>query len=95
MSITSDLLKAHRVGVRELKEHLSKKFLKKPLIITSRGNPISVNLPYQDVIELVDILDEVSDAETVETVQEGRKAIKKGKKGIPASNLLNKFKKDK
>lgn len=93
MSMSSDLLKAHRVGVREFKEHLSKKFLKKPLVITSRGNPISVNLPYQDVIELVDILDEVSDAETVKTVQEGRKAIKEENKSVPVSNLLNKFKK--
>ena len=61
----------------------------KPIIVTDRGVPINVVMPYSDMIELLDIIDELTDIETVKTVQEGRKAIKSGVKGIPTSNLFN------
>lgn len=91
MSVATDLLKARHIGVRNLKEHLSTKFLKELLVITDRGTPVSVNVPYSDVLELTDILDELSDSETITTIQGGRKAVKAGAKGIPASNLFNKI----
>ena len=89
MSIAVDLLKADRIGVRDFKEHLTTKLLNNLLLITDRGNPVSVNLPYQDVLELVDILDELTDIETLKTIAEGREAIKTGSEGIPVSNLFN------
>lgn len=89
MSIAVDLLKADRIGVRDFKEHLSSKLLNNLLLITDRGKPVSVNLPYQDVLELVDLLDELMDPETIKTVAEGRKAIKEGSEGIPVSNLFD------
>ena len=89
MSIAVDLLKADHIGVRDLKEHLSTKLLDKLLIITDRGNPVSVNLPYPDVLELLDIIDELTDLETLKTVYEGREAIKAGEEGIPVANLFN------
>lgn len=82
MSIATDLLKAQHIGIRDLKEHLSTRVLNEPLIITDRGTPVSVNLPYSDVLELVDILDEISDSKTIETVLEGREAIKEGIRGL-------------
>ena len=91
MSIAYDLLKANHVGIRDLKEHLSTELLKSLLVITDRGTPISVNLPYSDVLELVDILDELADLETIQTVSEGRKAIKAGAKGVPVSNLFKRI----
>ncbi len=91
MSIPTDLLKAHRIGIRDLKEHLSTKFLKHTLVITDRGAPVSVNLPYSDLLELMDILDELSDPETLKAVQEGRKAIKAGAKGVPVSPAFNRI----
>jgi len=60
MGIATDLLKADHIGIRELKKKLSASFLKKPLIITDRRMPVSVNLPYSDMLELIDILDEES-----------------------------------
>ncbi len=93
MKIASHLLKAHHIGIRELKQQATTQFFKTPLIITDRGVPISVNLPYSDVLELVDILDEISDKETVAAVLEGRKAIKAGAKGVPVQNLFRSFKK--
>ena len=79
--IASDLLKANHIGIREMKEKLSKAFLEDPLVITDRGVPVSVNLPYEEVMELIDILDELSDQETLATIAQGRKAIKRKAKG--------------
>ena len=92
MSIATELLKAEHIGIRELKEHLSKENLENFLVITDRGRPISVNLPYEDVMELVDILDELGDLETIETIKEAREAIRAGAKGIPVSRLFKKLK---
>ncbi len=93
MSIATDLLKAEHMGIRDLKEHLSTKLLEKVLVITDRGTPMSVNLPYSDVLELTDIIDELSDLETLATVTEGRKAIRQGAKGILVSGLFKKIRK--
>lgn len=89
MSIAIGLLKAPHVGIRDLKENLSK-FLKKnsPLIITERGEPIDVILPYSEMMDLVDIFEEATDPATLAMVLEGKKAIKAGSKGVPVSNLF-------
>jgi hypothetical protein len=91
MSIAVDLLKAHHIGIRDLKEHLSTKFLNNLLVITDRGKPVSVNLPYSDVLELMDIVDELTDPETIAAISEGREAIKEGAEGVPVSNLFSKI----
>ena len=91
MKIAIDLLKASHVGIRELKGNLTTGLLKRPLVITDRGVPVSVSLPYSDILELMDILDEVSDPRTVATVQKGKEAIRRGNAGIPVSNLFRKF----
>ncbi len=91
MSVATDLLKANHVGIRDFKEHLSTKFLNETLVITDRGTPVSVSLPYSDVLELMDILDELSDPETIKAVYEGRKAIRAGAKGIPVSTVFNRI----
>lgn len=93
MGIATDLLKSNHIGIRDLKEHLSK-LLKRnePLVVTDRGTPVNVILPYSDMLELMDILDELSDLETLRAIQEGRKAIKAGAQGIPVSKLFSKIK---
>ena len=91
MSVAAALLKAHRIGVRDLKEHISTEFLKEILVITDRGTPVSVNLPYSDVLELIDILDELADIETVEAIAKGRESIKRGAKGVSVSKLFNRI----
>lgn len=91
MKIAIDLLKASHVGIRELKGNLTTGLLKRPLVITDRGVPVSVSLPYSDLLELMDILDEISDPQTVATVQEGKEAIRKGNAGIPVSYLFRKI----
>ena len=91
MSIAADLLKANHIGIRDIKEHLSTRLLKDILVITDRGAPVSVNLPYSDVLELVDIIDEAADLETIATISKGRLAIKGGAKGILVANLFKRI----
>lgn len=88
MSIASELLKAPHVGIRDIKEHLSRRLLRDMLVITDRGVPVSVNIPYSEVLELTDIIDEAADLGTVAATQEGRKAIREGAKGVPVTQLF-------
>ncbi len=93
MITTMDILKANHLGVRELKQNLSSKILHEPLVITDHGKPVSVNLPYDQILDLLDMLDELSDPATMKLVYEGKVAIKAGAKGIPVSNLFEKMRK--
>lgn len=91
MTTAVDLLKAKHCGVREYKEHLSAAFLKDFVVITDRGKPVSVNLPYTEMLEILDIFDEMLDPQTVNDILKSRKSIKSGSKGILVSNLFNKL----
>ena len=91
MSIATDLLKADHIGIRDLKEHLSAEALRDILVITDRGTPVSVNVPYSDVLELADIFDELADLNTLSTIKEAREAIKARSKGVAVSKLFKKI----
>ncbi len=92
MSIATNLLKSEHIGIRHLREHLSEILKRqKPLIVTDRGTPVNVLLPYSDMIELTDILEELSNPEVLETIRKGRAAIKAGAKGVPVSRLFKKL----
>lgn len=96
MTIGTALLRADHIGVRELREHLSRELKKDaPLIVTEHGAPKKVILSYIDLLELIDVLDELRDQELLGTIQSGRKAIRKGAKGIPVSRLFKKIRSDK
>ncbi len=89
MNIAAGLLKAPHIGVRDLKENLSKLLQSKnTLIITDRGQPVDVIVPYNEMMYLIDIIDEITDPETLTTVLEGKKAVKAGSKGVPVSGLF-------
>ena len=88
MNISSAVLKAEHVGVRDFKNHMSIKLLSDTRIITDRGKPISVNMPFEDMMELIDIIDELFDTNTLSLVAEGRKAVKAGAKGRPVEKLF-------
>ena len=93
MSIALDLLKANHMGVKNFKKHVSSKLLDHILVITDHGKPVSVNVPYEEILELVDIVEEMSDPEIVKEVMKGRKAVKEGKKGVPVSEVFQKIRK--
>jgi len=94
MTLATILLKAPHIGVRQFKARLSK-FLKSgnPLIITERGVPVEVVIPYAEAIEMVDLIDEATDLKTLKSVEEGRKAIKARKKGVSILRLFSKVSK--
>ncbi len=92
MSISSSMMKARHIGVRELRLHLSKRLKSKnPLVITEHGTPTKVIVSYDDMLDLVDILDELQDAGTLRAVTRARNAVKKGAKGIAVSRLFRRL----
>ncbi|MEA1936930.1 MAG: hypothetical protein U9N04_02350 [Patescibacteria group bacterium] len=94
MTIATAILKAPHKGIRDLKGHLSRALLEKCLVVTDHGQPISVNLPYEEVMELLDVIDELSDPEIVKAVIEGRKAIAEGAEGISVSTVFDEVRKE-
>ena len=89
MTVAAALLNAKYIGVRELREHLSKRLKSsKVIVITEHGTPTKVILSYPDVVELIEVLEELRDQTAIQSVQEGRKAVKAGSQGIPVSRLF-------
>ncbi len=94
MTVARALLNAKSIGVRRLKNNLSRFINKNELfIVTEYGTPEGVYVPYEEMMEIVDVLDELQDKETVEAVAEGRKAIKAKQKGISVSKVFKKIRK--
>ena len=92
MTVSTALLNAKYVGIRDLREHLSKRLKgDKVIIVTEHGTPTKVILSYQDVVELIEVLEELRDHVALQSVQEGRKAIHGGTGGIPVSRLFNRM----
>ncbi len=90
MTVATALLNAKYVGIRDLREHLSKRLKgSKVIVVTEHGTPTKVILSYQDVVELIEVLDELRDQAAIQSVQEGRKAVREGAEGIPVSRLFN------
>ena len=78
-----NLLKAHYVGIRQLQKRLSILLNKKtPLIITKRGKPKKIILPYEDMLEFLDLISEMNDQQTRRIIERGRRAIQKNPQGI-------------
>lgn len=90
MTVVQALLNAKHIGVRDLREHLSRRLKgKKAIVVTEHGTPTKVILSYEDVVELIEVLDELQDQAAIQAVQEGRKEIKVGAEGIPVSRLFD------
>lgn len=92
MKIANALLHAKHIGVRELREHLSKRLKdSRPIVVTEHGTPTKVIFSYRDMMELIEILDELQDHETLENVRLGRQALRRGVRGIPVSGLFRRI----
>jgi hypothetical protein len=88
MRLAIDLLRSPHVGLRELREGLSANLRKnRTMIVTDRGVPKNVILPYADVIEILEMIDELTDATTLKNIREGRAAVRAGAPGVPFSRL--------
>ncbi|MBU4251979.1 MAG: type II toxin-antitoxin system Phd/YefM family antitoxin [Candidatus Omnitrophica bacterium] len=93
MSAVIDLIKAEHVGVRELRDHLCEfmKDKKPAIVVTERGQPVRVIVPYAKMVELLEFFDEVSDSDTMRNIHEGAEAIKKGSQGVSFSGTYKKY----
>ena len=92
MGIAINLLKAPHIGIRDLKERFSH-FLKRKdsIVVTDRGEPTKVLVPYEELVELLDIIEEMQDGQARSLVAEGRQAIQSGAKGIPVIDIFQKI----
>ncbi len=96
MSLAIALLHAPNIGVRKFKNHLSSYLNKaKTLIITDNGEPTSVVMPYDDVVELVDLIEELRDREVLELVTQGRKSISRGARGVSVNKVFKRIRRKK
>jgi len=93
VSAVIDLIKAKHVGVRELRDHLCgfMKDKKPAIVVTERGKPVRVIVPYAKMVELLEFFDEVSDPDTMKNIHEGVEAIKRGSKGVSFSGTYKKY----
>jgi len=94
VNISSNIMKAEHFGIKDLRSNASSKIFEKIFVVTTKGKPVSVNLPYSDILNLIDMIDEISDPETLRLVKEHRDALKGSKKCIPAINLFQKIRKN-
>ena len=89
MTISNALLRAKSIGVRKFRDSVSRLIRTHQfLVITERGTPASVLVPYNDILEIADVLEELEDKEVIKTIAEGRRAIHRGAKGILASAIF-------
>ena len=92
MMMSTVLMKASHVGVRELRIHLSSRLKSKnPLVVTEHGTPTKVIISYQDMVDLVEILDELQDPKALYAVNHARRGLKRGARGIPVSRLFRRL----
>ncbi len=89
MSTKNILQKAQAVNVREAQAQLSKLIRSEtPSMILFDGKPVSVLVPYEDMVDLVEILDELTDNKLLGEIKRARKEYVKGK-AVPAEHLLS------
>ncbi len=89
MSRNNLLQKANVVNVREAQARLSKLIRSKtPSKILLDGKPVSVLVPYEDMLDLVEVLDELADDKFLGEIKRARKEYAKGK-AVSAEHLLN------
>ena len=87
MNLSTEVLKSEHLGIKDLKIGLNKLKLSKWFIATSDNKPISVNVPYNDFLEMMELIDDLQDNHLVQSIKEGRNAIAKNSKGFASSYL--------
>ncbi len=87
MNLSTVALQSEHLGIRELKIGLNKIKLSKWFISTSDNKPISVNVPFNEFLDLMELIDDLQDNHLLKDIQEGREAIKNIKQGFVSSYL--------
>ncbi len=75
------------IGVRELRENLSKVIKSgQAYFVTDHGKPVKAMIPYETLLELLEILEELKDKRLIQEVARGGKEYQEGG-WIPAGRL--------
>ena len=94
INMAADIMKADHLGIKNLRSNATLKIFEKIFVVTMKGKPVSVNVPYSDILNLIDVIDEISDPETLRLVKEHRDAVKRGVPLIPASKFFAEIRKN-
>ncbi len=91
MTTTSLLRKAKPVNVREAQATLSKLIRSKSTsMVLSHGKPVSVLVPYEEMLDLLETLDELKDKRLLQEIARARAEYGQGK-AVPAERLFRKM----
>lgn len=85
------LLKAERVGVRDLSRSYATVLGKSGPVIISSKNCEKVIVSMDDLLELFELIDDLQDKALLDLVRESRDAAARGDRPIPISKLFNKI----
>ncbi len=91
MTTTSLLRKAKPVNVREAQARLSELIRSEmPSLVLSHGKPVSFQIPYDEMLDLLEMLDELKDEQLLKKIARTRAEYAKGK-AVPAERLFKKM----
>jgi len=93
MTLTTELLRAKHIGVRELGRRTSA-ILKSSsvVVIEVKEHKNKVLLAQEDLVQLLELVEDLQDRELLELVKESRAASAAGLKEIPVQDVFKKRK---
>lgn len=89
-----ELLKAKHVGIRELKDNLSRYLhSKEPIVATDHSQPLKAVVDYDDLVAMMELVKDLTDERLMKSLGRGVKAMGKGG-GTPAGPALERLRRD-
>jgi PHD/YefM family antitoxin component YafN of YafNO toxin-antitoxin module len=84
MTSATDILKAPHVGIKEFRNRITSKSIRKDkaLVLTDHGAPMKVVIDYDELIDLIERLEDLQDKRLWTLVNESRGAVARGDRGI-------------
>lgn len=80
MDVSGILSKGEYIGIRQLRESLTKVVRedKKTFFVTAHGKPVKALLPYRMLLEILEVVDELKNERLIQKISEARKEYAKG-----------------
>ena len=93
MTLTTELLRAPHIGVRELSRNVSSFMKRKSVVVVEvKGQKNKVIISQDELIDLIELLQDLQDRELLELVRESRAAAASGAKEVPIEDVFKKLK---
>ncbi len=79
MTTAGWIKQGEHIGVRELRESLSKVLKsQKVYFVTDHGKPVRADMPYETFLEMLEMLEELKDKTLVQEIAQGRREYHEG-----------------